>query len=419
MEINEIMEQLSIFGHDKPLPREALAEAARQREAITPVLLDRLDWLLENVRGMEDEVYNEPEYDQSLYAIFLLAQFREKLAYPKLLRLMSLDRDQLDIALGDQVCEMSDILYSTYDGDLASTKALAADASLDPFARNQALDLMLGLLRDGRMSREELVSFIRERLESLEDGEDEEFFAALLAETVAEADLFELMEDIRDVYSQEKVDLTFLGDFDDFLDSLFSETRSNHQARYVEDAAVELASWACFKKDKPSKPSVYDIKTWKAGRNDPCPCGSGKKFKKCCLKTLEEWELRSERYADLERDPYPSVTGHGGRPGLADYFSQDAITVDRPVYMALRLLEGPAFRSREEEHRAKRQARTLLLEAFQKMRRICSEQGFDTPEEFDYEYHVHYDCVQWLEVLIELLDKEDPNCSEAEAFLYG
>ena len=23
----------------------------------------------------------------------------------------------------------------------------------------------------------------------------------------------------------------------------------------------------------------------KAGRNDPCPCGSGKKFKKCCLST--------------------------------------------------------------------------------------------------------------------------------------
>ncbi|MBF0383979.1 MAG: SEC-C domain-containing protein [Magnetococcales bacterium] len=21
----------------------------------------------------------------------------------------------------------------------------------------------------------------------------------------------------------------------------------------------------------------------KVGRNDPCPCGSGKKFKKCCL----------------------------------------------------------------------------------------------------------------------------------------
>jgi len=25
-------------------------------------------------------------------------------------------------------------------------------------------------------------------------------------------------------------------------------------------------------------------RTGKTGRNDPCPCGSGKKFKKCCLK---------------------------------------------------------------------------------------------------------------------------------------
>jgi uncharacterized protein len=24
--------------------------------------------------------------------------------------------------------------------------------------------------------------------------------------------------------------------------------------------------------------------TEKAGRNDPCPCGSGKKYKQCCLK---------------------------------------------------------------------------------------------------------------------------------------
>ncbi|HHX32016.1 MAG TPA: SEC-C domain-containing protein, partial [Bacteroidales bacterium] len=25
------------------------------------------------------------------------------------------------------------------------------------------------------------------------------------------------------------------------------------------------------------------IKKEKIGRNDPCPCGSGKKYKKCCL----------------------------------------------------------------------------------------------------------------------------------------
>jgi preprotein translocase subunit SecA len=25
------------------------------------------------------------------------------------------------------------------------------------------------------------------------------------------------------------------------------------------------------------------VKSKKIGRNDPCPCGSGKKYKKCCL----------------------------------------------------------------------------------------------------------------------------------------
>jgi preprotein translocase subunit SecA len=30
--------------------------------------------------------------------------------------------------------------------------------------------------------------------------------------------------------------------------------------------------------------NVIDMKTRKKiGRNDPCPCGSGKKYKKCCL----------------------------------------------------------------------------------------------------------------------------------------
>ncbi|MEG2173545.1 MAG: YchJ family protein [Desulfovibrionaceae bacterium] len=30
------------------------------------------------------------------------------------------------------------------------------------------------------------------------------------------------------------------------------------------------------------KPSAYKRTTPKCGRNDPCPCGSGKKYKKCC-----------------------------------------------------------------------------------------------------------------------------------------
>jgi hypothetical protein len=35
-----------------------------------------------------------------------------------------------------------------------------------------------------------------------------------------------------------------------------------------------------------------------AGRNDPCPCGSGEKFKNCCIEKAER-ETRSRRDASL------------------------------------------------------------------------------------------------------------------------
>lgn len=40
-----------------------------------------------------------------------------------------------------------------------------------------------------------------------------------------------------------------------------------------------------------TKPVIRDYK--KIGRNDPCPCGSGKKYKNCCLKT-GEYETRHQ-----------------------------------------------------------------------------------------------------------------------------
>jgi uncharacterized protein YecA (UPF0149 family) len=34
--------------------------------------------------------------------------------------------------------------------------------------------------------------------------------------------------------------------------------------------------------DEFTKDETFHVKTQKVGVNDPCPCGSGKKYKKCC-----------------------------------------------------------------------------------------------------------------------------------------
>ena len=37
------------------------------------------------------------------------------------------------------------------------------------------------------------------------------------------------------------------------------------------------------------KPETFRREMPKVGRNDPCPCGSGKKYKNCCMnKDVEE-----------------------------------------------------------------------------------------------------------------------------------
>lgn len=40
-----------------------------------------------------------------------------------------------------------------------------------------------------------------------------------------------------------------------------------------------------YHQDRPTYSAVTTVKRSdpKVGRNDPCPCGSGKKFKKCCI----------------------------------------------------------------------------------------------------------------------------------------
>ena len=59
----------------------------------------------------------------------------------------------------------------------------------------------------------------------------------------------------------------------------------------------------------PKTKTIIRAYTKKVGRNDPCPCGSGKKYKKCCLesgKYEERYELSGlemRQVKDHEKKP--------------------------------------------------------------------------------------------------------------------
>lgn len=61
----------------------------------------------------------------------------------------------------------------------------------------------------------------------------------------------------------------------------------------------------------------------KTGRNDPCPCGSGKKFKKCC-----ESKMIGKKYLANKLDQASSVAGRVS--GLTSFF-QNKVTAPQPT----------------------------------------------------------------------------------------
>jgi hypothetical protein len=91
------------------------------------------------------------------------------------------------------------------------------------------------------------------------------------------------MESIRVMFAHELVDWTVCGDLEDVelgmgLRTERATPRPNYQQQQVDDDAFE-------DDDEGDEPLVEQvIRTEpKIGRNDPCPCGSGKKYKKCCM----------------------------------------------------------------------------------------------------------------------------------------
>lgn len=87
--------------------------------------------------------------------------------------------------------------------------------------------------------------------------------------------------DLRDLEKNETIDLT------DATDEQISE-----QMKQFEDSVITGDQLTKLRALYNRKPKQMVRKHAKVGRNEPCPCGSGKKFKNCCMKSGEFEGLR-------------------------------------------------------------------------------------------------------------------------------
>jgi hypothetical protein len=172
---------------------------------------------------------------------------------------------------------------------------------LDEFVRTAALNALAFLTFDGRVSKPAVEDFLRRfDLERMASSDDEALWAAWMT-AIALLGLERLSPNVRAAFADGRILPSYCGE--DVYDELLSDAlqRPGDQTRfedehlgYIEDVLVELqrfssgyepqaasseaSIWSNDDSDLPHRNPMRHV-----GRNDPCPCGSGKKAKKCCL----------------------------------------------------------------------------------------------------------------------------------------
>ena len=277
--IDKIISELNV-ADDSYFPREALEDAITQQEAITPVLLD----IIYNISNGTDSLEGSPAF---MYSTYLLAQFREKRAYPIVVKYfgdLGLEDEALD-PTGDMVTEdLDSILASVCHGDLGLIKQLIEAPEVNEYVKNAAFSSLVILYNNNLLTREDLVSYI----ENILERETDPSFIAYIAGTACDFHPKELYDALAKCFDQELLEEGIIDreDFDDYMqmdiDVVLAKLKDNRLYQLVNNVVSEMGSWGCFHPEPISTPIRYDS-NHKIGRNDACPCGSGKKYKKCCL----------------------------------------------------------------------------------------------------------------------------------------
>ena len=323
---DEILRQLQIVPDkcDFAPYETALRAADLHREALAPQLIAAIDRVSDN----PGHYFDHEENCLHTFAIYLLAQFRETRALDAFLRFFSLPGEQALDLTGDMITENgAAVIASVCGGNPAPLLRLIHDENVNEFVRGQAIGGLLVQCIWGERPREAVIADLRGLFSTLPKPGNGHVWAEL-ANAAGDFNAPELLPEVRQAFAENLVDESIVS-----LEEIDPAAKSDPgtyapvdlqelydwfcERNVPVDAINECSAWLCFDDaadetddwidgwddslDDSNGTPIYADRTPlelppyqppgipyiappKVGRNDPCPCGSGMKYKKCCGK---------------------------------------------------------------------------------------------------------------------------------------
>ncbi len=285
------------------LPRASLIE---DLETILEDVVRRYEYFKKKV---DEDEWIEEEQTFLIHALFLLTELNATESIDKVLQLLRQNEKLLTFWFGDFLtAEVWRTIYQLGNNQLEKLKKFVLEPHLYTYARYGVCSAVAQIAYHESERKPEIVQWIDGILNFLQNNKDDEDlidsdFIAFIICDIIQLKAKDLMPLVKTLFDHGLVREGICGDYMYVEDNTINRPERDYSkyALYnIYDRYTHiLTTWAGYKEDKDDlddlkKSSLinddlvefqqedsYNTEA-KIGRNNPCPCGSGKKYKKCC-----------------------------------------------------------------------------------------------------------------------------------------
>ena len=273
-----------------------------------PLINDLCEVLYDAIRRYDH--FYEMEFDSqthsgAAHALYLLMELKATESLPAVLELFRQPEELLELWLGDLLSEnIWQVVYAIGQTQLPVLEIFLKEPNNYTYGRTAVSTAISQLALHQPTRRQEVVEVYERLLHFYFENQDNQAltewdFITLITSDVVDFNGIELTSLIKQFYDADLVDKYLYRDWHGCLKELNTpdDQRSRSEKRSLQ-SCFEIRDIICkyrfaietapLKHSQPAsltsafQPFINPEP--KIGRNDPCPCGSGKKFKKCCGK---------------------------------------------------------------------------------------------------------------------------------------
>ena len=239
---------------------------------------------------------------QVIHALFLLKELEAEEALEPILDFFSQDENLLDFWLGDILTqEMSMIIFTCGRNNLARLNSFMKEPNRYTYSRAEISEGVNQMALHNVISKEQAINWYKDLFEFyLTNNEDNDVIDTdlngLMLGCILDLNGEELLPIIEQMFKLKLINREISGNWRDTQTEIKRPQHRIHvrEIKNITEIYADIRSWVGQDKEETDENIDYNEyqnslfnepitrSNPKIGRNDPCNCGSGKKYKKCC-----------------------------------------------------------------------------------------------------------------------------------------